>query len=457
MRLILFIFILFLAERSFSQHIEGNVTVDLEAGVFQCDLVVSDIYGLDDYKILLNHGMNIKYFKDSAGELIRYDGFYDGETRGEALEYYFVDDQGLPLSIPSSFKVEYTGAFPIYDSSYNWFDFKGYIAINSQTVRATEQAKWYPVLYDVKNDRLIDRYTYEITVQGKNCRSIFINGSSPQPGEIAHFSSSKAVPLFLFAGNYDYQSVNGDYLLNVEVGNEVAKKIFDNIDDIKKFYAATFDRQFEDNIYIVSHRAVKAMGNSNWGFNVYPALGFANLNFKELLTDKGVFKDHQYRFFGHELAHNYFGSNVMSGELYWFWLESGAEYLSFYVLEKFVSQSYSSEKLSEYANHISNNTFVPLTKIKKADEINSDYRYVLGPLILKCFEWQFGREKTVSVLKSLLDTSQQNTLDINTWKEAAIANGISKKEFSLFEKKFLSSNNFKENVIEQVREKAKSK
>ena len=85
------------------------------------------------------------------------------------------------------------------------------------------------------------------------------------------------------------------------------------------------------------------------------------------------------------------------------------------------------------------------------NEINEKYRYVLGPLILQCFENKFGREKTINVLKLLLAFAENETLTIEHWKNAAIKSGISKTDFGKFEKEFISNKNFKKNVIKEIK------
>lgn len=437
---------------SFSQsHISGTVTLDIEKGYMQCEFTLSNLPKLKNYKILLNHGMNIKYFKNNEGQLISYDGYYGGKMNGEGLEYYFVNNQNTKTNLEPIFKIEYSGAFPVYKDDLNGFDFKGYIAINEKTIRATEQSKWYPILYDVDNDKLIDNYTYEISVITTKSRSVFLNGTQPKKGISSAFSSTKPVPLFLFAGDYDFRSINGNYLINTDVTEDVSIKIFENIDSIKLYYKNLLDIDFKDKIYIINHNAVKDLKNDDWGFNTYPAFGFSNLNFNDLLTKENKFKENRYKFFAHELAHNYFGTNVNSGNLSWFWLEGTAEYLSLVALESYTNKKNIDEYYEYYCKSIENKNFIPLDNISKKEQINSDYRYILGPLIFKSFEISFGKDKTIKTLKSLLEMSKNQTLTISTWEQSAIENGISKKSFKTFKKTFLSSKQFKKNNINLIR------
>ncbi|EGV44344.1 hypothetical protein BZARG_833 [Bizionia argentinensis JUB59] len=444
---------------SFSQpHITGTVTLDIEKGFIHCDFTLSNLPKLSKYKILLNHGMNIKYFKNNEDQVISYNGYYDGKTNGEGLEYYFVNEQNEQIELNNKFKIEYSGAYPVYKDSLNGFDFKGYIAINDKTLRATEQSKWYPIIYDVQNDRLLTNYTYKITVNTINKpQSVFLNGTQPKKGIKTLFSSTKSVPLFLFAGDFDFSSTSGNYLINADVSENTAEKIFDNIESIKEYYENLLEINFNDQIYIINHNAVKALKNNDWGFNSYPAFGFSNLDFNELLAENNKFKENHYKFFAHELAHNYFGNNVNSGVLSWFWLEATAEYLSLVVLEDYTNKENVAEYYEYYINTIENKNFIPLANITDNKQIDSEYRYILGPLIFKAFEISFGKEKTIETLKSLLVLSENQKLTINSWEKSATQSGISKEAFIHFKDTFLLHKRFKINITNLITDSYKNK
>lgn len=444
------ILLLLILVKGYSQpHIEGNLEININSGQIDCNFTLSNIPELKEYKILLNKGMNIKYFKDVNDSLITYDGYYDGIIQGEAIEYTF---KNAGDTLPKRFNIVYKGAFPVYVNEYNTFDFKGIIAFNGQTVRAAEQTKWYPVIYDVSNDRLIYEYTYDINVSLINGTSIFINGSPPIKGQNANLKSKKAIPLLFFMGNYDFIENEGNFILNTSITKESARMIFQNIDVIKNELSGIMEMTFSDNIYLINHQPLnKWKEGDSWGFNTYPSFAFTGLDFNELVDEKGKFYNNFYKYFGHEFAHNYFGSNVYSGNLAWFWLESIPEYLSFNIVEDLCGKEFLKKVLSTSIHNIKDENFIPLDKIQKKEEINQNYRYNLGALLFKCFEDQFGREKTNKVLQYLLKFAETNTLTLNLWKESAIKSGVSKTEFEEFEKKYIANKNFKENIIEQIR------
>ncbi|MCP2043178.1 M1 family aminopeptidase [Pontibacter sp. HSC-36F09] len=424
----------------------------MKTGLINCRFTLTNVPALEKYSILLNKGMNVKYFKDSEDKLMDYAGHFGGNTNGEAIAYAFTNAANDTVALPSAFKVEYKGAFPVYaKNDLNVFDYKGIIAFNGQTVRATEQTKWYPVIYDAANDRLLHDYTYDLTISIKDGSSIFINGSAPQEKQKARFTSTKAYPLLLFAGNYNFLHNGGDYILNADISQQTAEKIFNNIGKIKAVLAANLQLDFTDNIYLINHSPVNERPKgSSWGFNTYPSFAFTGLNFEDLITKENKFPDNIYKYYGHEFGHNYFGNNVFSGKLSWFWLESFAEYLSYNVAEDIVGQDFLNQTLLKQAKQLEGKTFTPLNEVKQREDIDNTYRYVLAPLMLKCFEDTFGREKMNGVIKSLLRASKSETLTLEHWKQAALQQGIPEKDFRDFEKAFVESKDFKQNIVNAI-------
>lgn len=443
-----------LFSQNIAPHIEGTVSIDMNTGLFRCDFTISNVSSIEDYKILLNKGMNVKHFLDSNNNRLLYDGFYGGELKGEAMQYILANPKG-EVYLPNTFKVAYVGAFPKYSDSYNSFDFKGFIAINDKTIRATEQTKWYPVIYDVKKDKLINSYTYNLEIEVVGGKSIFINGSAPQKVSKGIFTSKKAVPLLLFAGDYEFVSEKGNYILNGGISKETATEVFKNVNTVQSFLEEKLDQKFVDNIYLIQHKAVnKRRKGSNWGFNTYPAFAFSGENyFSSILTEEGTFSNGDFRYFCHEFGHNYFGNNVQSGNLYWFWLESFPEYLSFTFAQEISGETFFKEVVESKLKAVSSKEYIPLSEITEASQINGSYRYNMAPLVLLSFDLQFGREKIFNVIKELLANAEKETLTLNHFKKAAIKSGISKNAYENFESKYVKSKSFRDNVIKFLKEK----
>jgi hypothetical protein len=93
------------------------------------------------------YGLNVEAVTDAEERALVFGGFYGGRMIGEGLLYTVVE----PPEEIESLCVRYTGAYPVYrvdEGEGSTHDFKGVIAFNGRTLRATEQSKWYPVLYD---------------------------------------------------------------------------------------------------------------------------------------------------------------------------------------------------------------------------------------------------------------------------------------------------------------------
>lgn len=448
----LFFFTCFsLFSQNIAPHIEGTVSIDMNTGLFRCDVRLSNMTSIEDYSILIHKGMNVKHFLDGNGDLLFYDS---SRLKGEAIQYVLGNSKGT-MDLPNTFQVAYVGAFPKYSDSYNTFDFKGLIAMNDKTIRATEQTKWYPVIYDVKKDKLINSYTYNLEIEVVGGKSIFINGSAPQETDKGNFTSKKAVPLLLFAGDYEFVSEKGNYILNGGISKETAAQVFKNVRVVQSFLEEKLDRTFVDNVYLIQHKAVnKRKKGSNWGFNTYPAFAFTGDNyFSSILTKDGTFSNGDFRYFGHEFGHNYFGNNVQSGKLFWFWLESFPEYLSYTFAEKMGGEEYLKKRIKDVIGYVKDGKFIPLSKITEASQINGSYRYSMAPLVLLCFDLSFGRETTYDVLKELLVNADTETLTLNHFKKAALKSGVTENDYQNFENKYLTNDNFRDAVINYLEKK----
>ncbi|NVK52848.1 MAG: hypothetical protein HWD85_07920 [Flavobacteriaceae bacterium] len=433
-------------------NIEGSININVSTGHITCDFELSNIPKITSYVILLNKGMNIKYFKNSnSEELINYDGYYNGKIKGEGIQYTFADNFRNNIELPNSFKISYSGAFPIYNNELASFDYKGKIVVNEKTFRASEQSKWYPVIYDIENDRLLENVTYSIKVTTASDNTIFINGNPPTNGNNTLLKSKKAVPLLLFVGDYDYVNENGNYILNANIDTPTSSRIFKEIEKIKQIYAEKLKLEFDDDIFIIKHRAVKPIPQGGaWGFNSYPSFLFAGLDFSQLVVEGHTMSPKNVLFFAHELGHNYFGNNVNSGKLSWFWVESTAQFLSFIIAQEINGKEFIDKTLVQYAGALKTRAFKPLATIENPKEISLEYRLIYGPLIWQCFKDIFGADITYKVLNELVNVSEQETLSIEIWKKAAIKYGVENEKINEFVTNFLKDSNAMNNVVDSI-------
>ncbi|RYY58211.1 MAG: hypothetical protein EOO05_17140 [Chitinophagaceae bacterium] len=452
MRYLFCLFCLLALNTVFSQpHITGKVTISQSTGLIACDLTLSNLPSLANYRILLNHGMNIQYFTGDSSKQVYYDGWYGGKMKGESLEYVLMkNDNDTMRPLPPSFRVKYRGAFPVYNDTVNLFDFKGLVAFNGKTLRATEQTKWYPVIYDVANDRLIDNYTYDIVIDAADSRTVYLNGAAPSQVKNSRFVSVVPRGLFLFAGDYDFMKSGNNYILNASIDAGSARQIFSELDRIKSFHAKNLGITYNEGVYIISHKAVKKFNpGGSWGFTVFPSFAYANLDFTTLVGSNGKFGNDNLAFFAHELSHYYFGDRMISGPLAWFWLESTTEYLSLKAAEAMADTGYYKKIVNRYTAFTKTQKYKPLNEVTAGD-IDENYRYVYGPLIWIAFEKTFGIKKTYAVLAGLIHQAETQTLTLQLLKKVSVAAGIGESGFDKFYGDYLQGDAALSHVVDKA-------
>ncbi|GGI24693.1 M1 family aminopeptidase [Pedobacter mendelii] len=435
---------LLLNVRGQTPHLKGNVDVAMATGQITCDFVLSNIPDLGkDYQILLNKGFNIKAIKDSENKTLSYGGFYNGKMRGEGLIY--VPEKGKDtLTNPKQLHIIYTGAFPIYTDTLNFIDFKGLIAFNGKTVRATDQSKWYPIIYDIKNDRLIEQMTYDIQVTSKDAKTIFVNGDLPKSGPVASFKSDIAIAPMLFAGDYDIQKTNGALFLNTEMNDKQLAVFEQNIAEMKAYYFKALKIPYHTKNVFIEHSPVEKFNKGrSWGFVSFPVIAFAGLKLGDLVDEEhSKLKDStDYPFIAHEIGHYYFGNVLQpNSTLFWFFLESTAEYLSVKAAEEKFGKQFATQYFQSKGKQLKNFKAVPLNSIKDMNSISGTYRYAYGPFLLRGLEQMIGEKRMFKFLNTCLTTKNELT-DYEFFKRNALKSGITQKEWYAYEKDFILSEN----------------
>jgi hypothetical protein len=425
-------------------HITGKIEVIMSTGQITCDFVITNIPDLGkDYQILLNKGFNIKAIKDLDNNTLSYDGFYNGKMKGEGISY-------IPLlkdstySNPKKLHITYTGAFPIYKDTLNFIDFKGLIAFNGKTLRAADQSKWYPIVYDVKNDQLLDQVTYDITVKSSADVKIYINGDLPKQGPIAKFSSQKPIAPLLFIGNYKVQETASALFLNTFMDKRQLNIFEENVAAIKAYYHRVLNIPYAAKNIFIEHQPVEKFKNGrSWAFATYPSIAFAGAPLGQLIDDKEskLKNDYDYQFLSHEIAHYYFGNILRpNSTLAWFFLESTAEYLSFKASEAKYGKTYSNKYLTDKVGGLKNLKVVPLSAIDDMNKINGNYRYHYGPLLLRGLEQIIGENRMFNFLQNCLAAKNELT-DYAFFKRHALKSGITEEEWKTYEKEFIQTEN----------------
>lgn len=434
--IVLFMLAVSQAEARQTPHISGTVNIVMSQGLIQCDFNLSRLPDLGrQYQILLYRGFNIKFLKGDSGRVLNYEGYYGGKLNGEGVAYV-PRIKNDTLALPKKLSLSYTGAFPVYTDTLNSFDFKGLIAFNGKTLRAAEQSKWYPVLYDTRNDKELSDVTYDITVNCSDCKSVYINGSAAQKGPSARFSSEVPRQLLLFAGNYEVQPLSSSTFLNAELNTEEAKVFNGNITTIRDFYQQYLKTPYGEKITFLQHTAVEPFDpKHSWGFVTFPTIAVAGKPFKSNVDiQTGLFKDTiSYRFFAHEMGHYYFGQLVRANSgLRWFFLESTAEFLSVKATQAKYGRIATQQYIDARRSMMNNRELIPLPQIWNPEDIGERYRYNYGPLILLAMEKRFGEKTVQLLLQKMLQRTGQST-DYAFFLSAVKDAGISDKDWKLFE------------------------
>jgi hypothetical protein len=438
-----FIFLSF-SLKAQTPHLSGKAIVDMQTGQITCDFIISNIPDLGkDYQLLLNKGFNIKHLKNAVGEVIKYDGYYNGKMRGEGL-VYTPSDKNAVLQNPKQLSISYTGAFPIYKGEFNFTDFKGLIAFNGTTLRASEQSKWYPIIYDVKNDQQLEQVTYDISVESKDAQQIFVNGDLPKAGPLASFKSTVPLAPMLFIGNYNVQQTANALFLNTNM-NKAQLAIFEaEIAEMKAYYHKVLGIPYDTKNVFIEHTAIEKFNEGRiWGFASYPTIAIAGGKLGETIdqTNKKFKDSTDYPFYAHEVGHYYFGNVLQpNSTLFWFFLESTAEYLSIKASEAKFGKSYGNAYFKNATANLKNFKATPLNKVTEINQVNGTYRYSYGPLILRGLEQIVGEKRMFNFLKQCLSTKGKPT-DYAFFKEQALKSGIGNTEWNNFEKQFIESEN----------------
>ncbi|WP_316806486.1 M1 family aminopeptidase [Pedobacter agri] len=446
MKKIAFLILSLLSGITFAQipHLNGQVNIDMKSGQITCDFVLSKIPDLGkDYQIVLNKGFNIKAIKDADHNTLKYSGFYGGAMRGEGLTYAPLSKDSTMVN-PKQLHITYTGAFPIYTDTLNFIDFKGLIAFNGKTMRAADQSKWYPIIYDVKNDRLIEQVTFNIQVSANGAKTIFVNGDLPQAGPTARFKSDIAIAPMLFVGDYGVQKTNGALFLNTNMDQRQLSIFEQNIGEMKAYFSKNLKIPYDTKNVFMEHEPVEKFNKGrSWGFVAFPTIAFAGIRLGDMIDDqKPQLKDStDYPFIAHEIGHYYFGNVLQpNSTLFWFFLESTAEYLSVKASEEKFGKTFATKYFLDRGKQLKNFKAKPLNAIINMNDISGTYRYSYGPFLLRGLEQIVGEKQMFKFLNTCLMAKTEAT-DYSFFKRNALKSGISTKEWDTFERDFILSEN----------------
>lgn len=433
--------------------IKGVVNFSVKEGTFSADLVLSDIPAIEDYEILLNAGLNIRYFRNIEDDYsYSYKRRYEDRVSYESFLYSFNDNTGKAKFLPQSLRLSYVGTFPVIADTAkapDAGDWKGNIAFNGKTIRTDGlQTAWYPILYDVKKDKRYERVRYDIQVNCHDCETIYLNGNAPVKGKIAKFQSDKPTELTLFAGDYDFVRSDDTYFLNPTITAEQIREFSEMTRDYKKFYEKKTGIAYKDNITYIS--TTPTSKKNSWFFVSYPTIvsighGINGMQGFFVEERKNTFKP----FIAHELGHYYFGSVLKpNSELGNMINEAFPEYMSCKVTQEFFDKSVYKAKVDAKIKGLKEFKAIPFAKLKSEADYGKRnlYVYTYAPIILMAIEKEIGEKNMWKWINAILETKTDFTN--YAFLESTLKNVVKdEKTLKAIKEKYFESDNSIENAI----------
>jgi TolA-binding protein len=410
-------------------HLTGALTLDPRRGEMDGTLCLERFAPRRKVRFLLGNPLNIGVITDVAGNAIPYDGEYGTRVIGEAREYVIAQPDSLPPL--SSFCVRFRGAVPVFDSATAWTDWKGRITSMAGTVRAAEQARWYPTLFDSATTAVEDLVTYDLRVRC-SCRSIYVNGAEPVHDSVGHFASGVPRTLLLYAGDFSVQRAPAVTFVQGRANPRTMHLFTDAIARVGRFYEGMLGVAYGDHPVLLSFESISRRyphGQVTWQFVTWPTIAFSGgLDFDAIVDTTGGtgrIPDWLWGSMSHEMGHYYFGTlRNPHGPLYWFVLESTAEYLALKSTAAMRGEPVFASRLVGYVAAVGGGTYPALSAVATKDDIGQTFRYQLLPLRLQRLAWQVGEDRVARMLRALLTSPAGDAADYAAVTRAATAAGI---------------------------------
>ncbi len=435
-------------------HIEGQVNISIKKGTFKCLLEVSNLPLNGAYGIAINKGMQLTDFSDPATQL-QYQTYRDSNDNVSGEAYIYMMKEKVGTSKLNKIKIHYNGKYKVVDDqakAERRGDWKGNIAFNGQSIRASEQSAWYPILYDANNSTLNNKVTYDITIHCVDCSTIYINGSLPYKGSSNKFASTSPLALMLYAGVADFTIKDKVNFINCGLKEEQLNTLNAWTKKIIDYFEAKLNKPYGNDITFIYTTPVTK--ENAWMFFTYPSItiiGHDKYNVKSYFKNDTILRDSSLiQYLSHEMGHYYFGNVfVPNGKLRWAFLEGVTEYMSLLITKQIIGEAAYKSTLKNYLEQIADYKPKPLSSITN-DEIDETYRYVYFPLLLCTLEKKVGQEVMWNWLKILVNEPKNVENDFSFFKSTLLKSGVSENNFKNFEFICINAENAKENVVKLI-------
>jgi len=448
--------------------LSGKVIISVTQGTFECDLTLSDLPPVKEYFLRLNRGMNVLNFKDmeQGGHMIGYDISHDDKKSfGESSAYYFPGNARGSKFLPKSISVKYMGKYPVVkdtlDNNHSRSDWKGNIAFNGYSVRTDgRQTAWFPLLYDVENDKVYENMRYDLQIECADCNTLYINGHAAVKATAYHFKSDVPYELTLYCGNFTSTDIGGTYILNSDLTPAQEKEFSAIINSYKKYYTEKLKIPYSFPVTFIN--TTPTSPKSSWMFVSYPTIftiGYGDNGLKSLFAPK---IQNWYRpFMAHELGHYYFGTyKVFNSGLGDMMSEGFTEFMAMKLTKEVIGTDVYDSKLKGKLQNLQDDEFnpKPFAAITDAKEYEDRelYVYYYAPVIFMAIEKEIGEKKMmdwlVTVLKSKTELTDYKFL-VSTLSQSL----KNEKQVQLIRSKYFESNDALVNAIKTLESKPSNK
>jgi hypothetical protein len=388
----------------------GTVKISIKKGTMECDLSLSNFPRTEDYLFRLNSGMNLRYTKSvDGGFVVDFErSLYDTLSTGESNAYYFPSNNNGKY-LPKTVQFKYVGMYPVFmdtATDYASEDWKGNIAFNGNSVRADGfQTCWYPVLYDVKKDKIYDEVKYDLEISCEDCSVLHINGSVPASGTRARFKTEKPYTLTLFCGNFKYHNFDGTYILNPDIDEKQMAQFSSIVNSFRNYFEAHIGIPYKQAVTFI-HTTPTSKQNA-WMFAAYPSffnIGHGKWGMKLFFGNDSLLRRVS---IAHELGHYYFGTvrkfNSGLGDMM---TEGFSEYLALKLTRSLIGEIVYKNKLQQKQNYLKKFLARPMASIRSRAEYENRelYVYHYAPLIFTAIEKEIGEEAMWKWIKNLLQS-----------------------------------------------------
>ena len=421
----------FYAVKLFAQapHLSGSIVISIENRTLSCNLSYDQIP--EGYEILLNQAFKNPSFSANNKKI---------KPKKKVNSAYYVDAFQYELPQGTIGKVQLSYQYKENQPNNNIpSDWKGNLAFNDNSVRASEQTAWYPIWYnDTEGTRITD-VSYDIEITCSDCESIYLNGSSPKEGQYGRLLSSKPVPLLLFAGLFDFDIINDIALLNSPLQQEEDAQVVSYLENVKTFYESKFQMSLDRDLALMASESTTS--EDSWLFATYPTIAIIGDNSWGMkgLFQNGAMDEIRISSLAHEVAHYYIG-NVFQprGPLFWVFLEGVTEYISLQANRHIFGEAFYRQFLLKYKSQVQGLSFLHLSEVNHQDEISGLYRYAYVPMLLTAIEYEIGNERMWQWIQQLIAYKATAYSDYAFFKKSFIDSGMTERQFTDLEAKFIN-------------------